>query len=87
MRRGKEHASWTKLKHVLCHNPPHLPRNGFTPPPQCMPDDCKRDDTVEAYQGYYVYKKLVEGKRITWDWDLGGCVPTWFQEKALVLSA
>ena len=45
------------------------------------------DDTVEAYQGYYVYKKLVEGKRINWDWDLGGCVPTWFQEKALVLSA
>jgi hypothetical protein len=52
-----------------------------------MPDECKRNDTVEAYQGYYVYKKLVEGKRITWDWDLGGCVPTWFQEKALVLSA
>ncbi len=87
MRRGKDHASWTKLKHVLSHNPPHLPRNGFTAPPQCMPDECKRDDTVEAYRGYYVYKKLVEGKRINWEWDLSGCVPTWFQEKALVLSA
>lgn len=31
-------------------------RDGFTPPPQCMPDECKRDDTVLAYLTYYNHK-------------------------------
>ena len=30
----------------------------FTPPPQCMPDYCKGDDTVSAYQTYYILEKL-----------------------------
>lgn len=29
----------------------------FTPPPQCMPDDYKCDDTVQAYRNYYKYGK------------------------------
>lgn len=30
---------------------------GFIPPPQCMPDDYKCDDTVQAYRNYYKYGK------------------------------
>lgn len=30
---------------------------GFTPPPQCMPDEYKLPDTVEAYRKYYKYGK------------------------------
>jgi hypothetical protein len=26
-------------------------------PPQCMPDDCKGDDTVQAYRQYYAKHK------------------------------
>ena len=32
---------------------PSLPRRGFTDPPQCMPDACKKEDAVEAYREYY----------------------------------
>jgi hypothetical protein len=30
---------------------------GFTDPPQCMPEKCKGDDTVVAYQTYYIIEK------------------------------
>jgi len=36
------------------HNIDFIP---FTPPPQCMPDDCKCDDTVQAYRNYYIKHK------------------------------
>jgi len=79
-RRGKHHASWTKLSSVLCHNP-GLPAKGFTDPPQCMPDDCKRKDTTsQAYRDYYAYKSAVEGKRIDWKWD-NTSTPWWFEQK------
>ena len=29
----------------------------FTDPPQCMPNYCKGDDTVSAYQTYYIVEK------------------------------
>ena len=29
----------------------------FTDPPQCMPDYCKGEDTVLAYQNYYILEK------------------------------
>jgi len=29
----------------------------FTDPPQCMPEECKEDDTVSAYQTYYILEK------------------------------
>ena len=29
----------------------------FVDPPQCMPDDCKNEDTVSAYQTYYIQEK------------------------------
>jgi len=73
-RRGKHHASWTKLKDVLCHNP-HLPLNGFTEPPQCMPDYCKVDgDSVAAYRKYYINEKR---KFASWTWP-NTSPPSWW---------
>lgn len=34
-----------------------LPRNGMTTRPQCMPDDCRSEDVVEAYRTYYIEHK------------------------------
>ena len=30
---------------------------GFNPPPQCMPDECKQEDTVDAYRDFYMTHK------------------------------
>jgi len=52
-RYGKQHSTDKRLKMVLRYPPKNLPDNGFTPPPQAMPDDSKDMCTVEAYQRYY----------------------------------
>ena len=40
------------------HNGSDQIGNGeFTDPPQCMPDYCKGEDTVLAYQNYYILEK------------------------------
>ena len=73
-RRGKHHASWTKLGHILCHTPPNLPLAGWQDPPQCMPDYLKGDDCVEAYRRFYCQEKR---KFATWNWN-PSTKPMWF---------
>ena len=41
------------LEQLLASFPSNLPEGGFTLPPQCMPEECQRKDTIEAYQIYY----------------------------------
>ena len=41
-------------------------------PPQCMPDDCKQPDTVQAYRQYYRIHKAYMAK-----WKLNN-TPKWF---------
>lgn len=36
---------------------PDIPTLGLTPFPQCMPDEYKRNDVVEAYRAYYLGDK------------------------------
>jgi len=55
-RYSKTHLTDTKLRHVLRHVP-DLEEAEFTEPPQCMPDDYKSSNTVEAYQQYYLNDK------------------------------
>jgi len=41
----------------------------YTDPPQCMPDECKRDCTVLAYRVYYEHKAnewLQKGRPMKW---------------------
>lgn len=50
-RYGKQHGSQKYLEDLTnCDN---LPLDTFVIPPQCMPDEFKADDTVEAYRNYY----------------------------------
>lgn len=48
---------------------------GFTDPPQCMPDECKRVDPVLGYQVYYNYKAD--------DWDARGIPMRWYGQEAV----
>jgi hypothetical protein len=58
-RYGKTHLVETKLIDVLSH-PPHKIQYGqiLTNFPQAMPDECKHEDSVEAYRKYYIEKKV-----------------------------
>ena len=48
----------------------------FTPPPQCMPDECKGDDAVLAYQKYYLIEKSYMAR-----WNKTRNPPNWYKEK------
>lgn len=56
-RYGREHLTIQKCKEVLGHLPPNIPLVPLVQPPQCMPDEYKADDTVEAYWSYYIGDK------------------------------
>ena len=53
----KVHKSWDKLGKILEVAPKNIEDNGWTDPPQCMPDHCKKSDTVDAYRNYYLVEK------------------------------
>ena len=55
-RYGKVHKSFS-LYPLLSQIPSHMPSIGLTPFPQAMPEYCKRQSSVEAYQAYYVLEK------------------------------
>ena len=56
-RYGKNHKTIMKLGQFLKTPPYLLADKGWADPPQCMPDEFKKGDTVEAYKAYYEYKK------------------------------
>ena len=68
---AKHHAS-ERLIGPLAHVPKGLTYSGFTDPPQCMPDYCKGEDTVLAYQNYYILEKSRFAK-----WKKRS-IPEWF---------
>lgn len=53
-RYGKKHKTG-RLLDALATAPANIPSvtTGSPLPPQCMPDEYKRDDTVQAYRAYY----------------------------------
>lgn len=56
-RYGKKHKTLEVLE--WCRdNEPNLPNVAFKEPPQCMPDEYKNPDTVEAYRTFYVQDKI-----------------------------
>ena len=78
-RYGKHHAS-ERLTHALWEFPRNISHGDFTDPPQCMPDYCKSDDTVTAYQTYYIIEKSDFAK---WPDDRR---PEWFNEQRTLLG-
>lgn len=55
LRYGKQHKTGALYDDLAVY--PDLPDTEFTAPPQCMPDEYKRDDTVLAYRLYYKHGK------------------------------
>ena len=56
-RYGKHHAT-ERLRNILYMPPLNIVHGvPFTDPPQCMPELCKGEDTVLAYQNYYIIEK------------------------------
>ena len=53
----KVHKSWDKLGKILENAPKNIEDNGWEDPPQCMPDYCKKENTVDAYRNYYIQEK------------------------------
>lgn len=75
-RYGKPHAT-ERLQPFLLDAPQNIPIDGafiMQDPPQCMPDDCKGDDTVQAYRRYYAKYKYHLGSWKKRD------VPEWWNE-------
>jgi len=53
-RYGKQHKSLDIIKWCEQNQAAiDFPEQGFTEPPQCMPDDCKASSSVLAYRNYY----------------------------------
>ena len=68
-RYGKVHKTITEHAEALSRLPVNIPQGEFFEPPQCMPDECKRDDTVLAYLTYYNHKAdewAANGKPMKW---------------------
>ena len=74
-RYGKVHKTIREHLGTLWSLPVNIDHDARpTEPPQCMPDDYKRDDTTLAYQLYYNAKAD--------DWDSRGMTMTWYGRAA-----
>jgi len=56
-RYGKKHETDRKLRNILALEPEKIKCAQFVEPPQCMPDHCKHEDTIQAYRNYYIKEK------------------------------
>ena len=75
-RYGKVHA--TKQVLLWCKdNEPNLPNNEFVEPPQCMPEEFRKENTVEAYKNFYINDK-VKVKKL--DWKKLNNKPEWIKK-------
>ena len=74
-RYGKVHKTIQTHSQSLLEPPRGISDLGFTDPPQCMPDECKRPDAVLGYQVYYNYKAD--------DWDARGIPMRWYGKEAV----
>ena len=72
LRYGKIHKTWEKLGKILETAPKNIVENGWSAPPQCMPDHCKKPDTIDAYRNYYLTEKASFS---TWNYSKQ---PTWW---------
>jgi hypothetical protein len=69
---GKYHKCETLLIPLL-NCPENIPIVDWQDPPQAMPDDCKTEDTVEAYRNYYR-----NHKRRMASWKIRS-IPEWYK--------
>lgn len=82
-RYSKTHKSLIKLGTALCEVPGNLEDDGWTDPPQCMPDPYKHRNTIQAYRNYYVLDKASN------DWfcyNKGRKAPEWLTQSIATQS-
>ena len=72
-RRGKRHKSSAVIK-ALHTPPPEITGDELTPFAQCMPDEYRGPDPVEAYRRFY---KADKASFATWNW--GRQAPEWWR--------
>lgn len=72
-RYGKSHKTKEVLK-WLSDNQPPIPDNGFTEPPQCMPEQYQLPNTIDAYHKFYIEDKIGIKKL---GWNKLNNVPSW----------
>ena len=72
-RYGKRHKTQDVLEWLLI-NHPNIPDVNFVPPPQCMPDQYKLSDTIDAYKKFYIEDKIAIKKL---DWKKLNNKPSW----------
>ena len=72
-RYGKIHATETKLLQKLYSQPKNIQVGHLTQPPQCMPDEYKTLDYVQAHRNYYL-----GGKKDIAAWNHGPTPEWWF---------
>ena len=56
-RYSKNHNTKSTIGESLMILPKNIKNNGWIDPPQCMPDYCKKKDTVDAYRKFYLEEK------------------------------
>lgn len=67
----KEHSCQKHIEWLTANPPPHLESNGWVQPPQAMPDEYKKSNSVTAYRQYYLggkTKLLLYTRRNTPHW-------------------
>jgi hypothetical protein len=52
-RYGKQHLTITKCKDILKEIPKGIINDDWVDPPQCMPDEYKADNSLDAYWNFY----------------------------------
>ncbi len=75
--RNHEPERWhsaSRMIGALGHMPLRIPQGPFSDPPQCMPDEYKGPDAVQAYHRYYLGAKAYFAK-----WAHGP-TPQWWME-------
>lgn len=73
-RYGREHLTYTKLKHVIGFAPQNISINKFTQPTPAMPDEYKvAGDSITSYRKYYNGAKSTFAK-----WTKRN-IPEWFE--------
>lgn len=56
-RYGKVHSCYSMFRNVFSYVMPNIPNIPMTPFAQCMPEQYKNEDVVEAYRSYYIGEK------------------------------
>jgi hypothetical protein len=72
----KTHKTEEKIDWLM-KNEPSIPDMGFIEPPQAMPEQYYREDSVEAYRGYYIGEKVSFAK-----WK-NSEIPYWFVKREI----